>query len=56
LEDPLVDARIILRLICGKWDMGLMDLNDLAQGRGRWRGLVNAVMIPFWFHEMREFS
>ena len=40
LEDPVVDRRIILRWIFGKWDAG-MDWIELAQDRDRWRALVN---------------
>jgi len=47
LEDPGVEGRIILRWIFSKWD-GRMDWTDLAQDRGRWRALVNAVINP-WF-------
>ena len=43
LEDPGVDGRIILKWIFRKLDGG-MDWIDLAQDRGRWRTLVNAVM------------
>jgi len=44
LNDPGVDGRIILRWIYRKWDGGGMDWIDLAEGRNRWRALVNAVM------------
>ena len=30
--------------ICRKWDVGGMNWIELAQGRDRWRELVNAVM------------
>jgi transposase len=43
LGDPGVDGRIILKLIFKKWDGG-MDWIELAQDRGRWRAVVNAVM------------
>jgi hypothetical protein len=43
LGDPNVDVTIILRWIFRKW-VGGMDSIDLAQDRGRWRALVNAVM------------
>jgi len=43
-EDLGVDGRIILRWICGKWDVGGMDWIKLAQAGDRWRALVNAVM------------
>ena len=43
LEDPGVDGREILRWIFREWDR-VMDWNDLAQVRDRWRALVNAEM------------
>jgi hypothetical protein len=43
LEDTSVDRRIILKLIFEKWGGG-MDRIGLAQGRGRWRAVVNTVM------------
>jgi hypothetical protein len=43
LGDPDVDGRIILKWIFKKWDGG-MDWIGVAQGRDRWRALVNAVM------------
>jgi len=39
-----VDARIILTRILNKMDEESMDWIDLAQDKGRWRALVNAVM------------
>ena len=44
LEDQGIDRRIILRVIFRKWHGKVMDWFDLAQDRGRWRMLVNAVM------------
>ena len=44
LEDPGVDGRIILNWIFERLDGGGIDWIDLAQDRGRWRTLVNAVM------------
>jgi hypothetical protein len=41
LGDPDVDGMIILRQIFRKWGM---DYVELAQDRGRWWSLVNAVM------------
>jgi hypothetical protein len=43
LGDPGVAGRIILKWIFKKWD-GVMDWIELAQGRDRWRALVNALM------------
>jgi len=44
MEDSGIDGRVILnRVGCGG-----MDWIELAQGRDRWRALVNAVMnLPF---------
>jgi hypothetical protein len=44
LGDPGIDGRIILRWIFRKWDVGGMDWIELAQDKGMWRALVNAVM------------
>jgi len=44
LGDPGICGRIILRWIFRKWDVGGMDWIELAQGRDRWRALVNGVM------------
>ena len=46
MEDPYVDVKIILKLICEKWDRG-MDWIDLAEDKDRWRAVVNAVMNPW---------
>jgi hypothetical protein len=43
LGDPGVDGRIILKWIFKKWDGAWTGLS-LAQGRDRWRAVVNAVM------------
>jgi hypothetical protein len=43
LEDLGADGRIILKWILGQWNGG-MDWIDLAQDRGTWRALVNALM------------
>ena len=43
MKDPGVDGRIILKWIFRRRMWG-MDWIDLAQGRDRWRALVNAVM------------
>jgi hypothetical protein len=42
LGDPGVDGKIILKWIFKKWDWDT-DWIELAQGRDRWRALVNAV-------------
>jgi hypothetical protein len=44
LEDPGIDGRIILKWTCERLDRGGMDWINLAQDRGRWRAVVNAVM------------
>jgi hypothetical protein len=43
LGDPDVDGQIILKWIFKKLDGG-MDWIELAQNKGRWLALVNAVM------------
>jgi hypothetical protein len=43
LEDPCLYERIILRWIFRKWDGGV-DWIDLAQNRGGWRAVINAVV------------
>jgi hypothetical protein len=43
LGDPGIDGRIILKWVLKKW-YGCMDWIELAQGRGRWRALVNAII------------
>jgi hypothetical protein len=43
LGDSGIDGRIILRWVFRMWDV-CMDWMELAQERGRWRALVNAVM------------
>jgi hypothetical protein len=42
LEDPGIDERI--KIIFESLDCGVIDWINLAQDRGRWRALVNAVM------------
>jgi hypothetical protein len=44
LEYPGVDGKIILKWKFRKWDGG-MDWIDLAEDMGRWRALLNVVMI-----------
>jgi hypothetical protein len=44
LGDPSADGSIILKGIFRKWNEGGTDWIELAQDRGRWRVLVNAVM------------
>jgi hypothetical protein len=43
LEYPCVDGRIILKWIFEKWNGG-MDYTILAQDKGRWWAILNAVM------------
>jgi hypothetical protein len=43
LGDPGIEGRITLKYIFKKWD-GIMYWIDLAQNRGRWWALVNAIM------------
>jgi hypothetical protein len=43
LEDPGLDRRIILNFIFKKYDEGMIWI-DLAQKRGGWRDLMNAVL------------
>ena len=43
LEDLGIGGRIIIKRIFKKWD-GNVDWISLAQDRGRWLALVNAVM------------
>jgi hypothetical protein len=43
LKDPGLDGKVILKWIFKKWEGGV-NCVDLAQNRGRWRVLVNAVM------------
>jgi hypothetical protein len=43
MEDRVVDGRIILNWVLGKWNGGI-DWIDLAQGRNRWRAVVNAII------------
>jgi len=50
LGDPGVDGRIMLRWIFRKWDVGGMELIELAQDMDSWRALVIAVMnlrVPY---------
>ena len=44
LEYTGIDGRIILSWIFREWDGGDIDWIGLAQDRGGWRALVNAVM------------
>jgi hypothetical protein len=45
LEEQGIDGRIILRWIFRNWNVGGVDLIELAQDKDRWRALVTAVMI-----------
>ena len=45
MEDPGVGRKTKLKWKFEKWDGG-MDWIDLAQDKGRWRAVVNAVMNP----------
>jgi len=45
LEDKGVDGRTILKWIFRQWDGEIYGIN-LAQGRDRWRALVEAEMNP----------
>ena len=47
MEDPGVDGRIMLKWIFSNWIWGSMDRIDLAQNRGKWRAVVNAV-VNLW--------
>jgi hypothetical protein len=54
LEDPGIDGRILLKWIF-KTCVGSRDWIDLAQDRGRWQAVVNAVM-NIGFHKTRKIS
>jgi hypothetical protein len=43
LEDPGIDARILLKWILEKWDWGKNRI-DLAEDTDRWRAVVNVIM------------
>jgi hypothetical protein len=44
LEDPGVDGKIIFKMDLQEVICGCMDWIELAEGRDRWRALVNAAM------------
>jgi hypothetical protein len=55
LEDPGVDRRMILKCIFREWDL---DWIAVAQERGRWLALVNAVMnfrVPYKVGDFFEY-
>jgi hypothetical protein len=43
LGDPGINVRIILRWMFRNWDGGIYWIG-VAQGRGWWRALINAIM------------
>ena len=53
MEDPGVDGSIILIWILEKCNRS-MNWIDLAQGRDRWRALLNATMI-IGYNKMRRY-
>ena len=44
LERPRHRLEDEIKMDLQNWDVGGMDLNELAQDRDRWQALVNAVM------------
>jgi hypothetical protein len=49
LEDPGLDAKIVLRLIFRKWGVRACTGTNVVQGGDWWRALLNAVKT-FGFH------
>jgi hypothetical protein len=54
LGDPIVDGRIILKLIFRKWDRS-MDWTNLAQDRDRWDAFVKAEINQSGFIKCTKF-
>ena len=55
MKDPDVDERIILKWMLEGWTGVCINWMDLAQGRDRWRAVLNAVMNLRFFIKFGEF-